>query len=97
MERSSLKRRSLREMLGPGMRDYGHGPFGVNFHEVSIGLFSAQYLQFFLQIRMLLRLIPELGGDGTIYGIVVLNDITTLLAGGRQKVQHCVCDVAELV
>jgi hypothetical protein len=32
---------------------------------------------------MLLRLIPELGGDGTIYGIILLNDtgsdIMTLL------------------
>jgi hypothetical protein len=33
---------------------YGHRPFGVNFHEVSIikevsiGLFNAQYLQFLL-------------------------------------------------
>ena len=28
----------------------------------------------FLQIRMLLRLIPALGGDGTTYGITVMND-----------------------
>jgi hypothetical protein len=27
---------------------YGHGPFGVNFHEVSIGLLNARYLQFLL-------------------------------------------------
>jgi hypothetical protein len=27
---------------------YGHGLFGVNFHEVSIGLLNAQYLQFLL-------------------------------------------------
>ena len=51
---------------------YGHGTFGANYHEVSISLFNAQYLQFLLQIRMLLRLIPKLGGDGTVYGITVL-------------------------
>jgi hypothetical protein len=53
---------------------YGHGPVGVNFHEVSIGLSNAQYLQFLLQIRMLLRLIPTLGGDGTVCGTIVMND-----------------------
>ncbi|KAI9769494.1 MAG: hypothetical protein M1840_003971 [Geoglossum simile] len=37
---------------------YGHGPFGPNYHE----------------IRMLLRLIPELGGDGTVCGIIAMND-----------------------
>jgi hypothetical protein len=47
---------------------YGHGTFGVNFHEVSISLYNAQYLQFLLQTRMLLRLIPEFGGDGTVPG-----------------------------
>jgi hypothetical protein len=54
---------------------YGHGPFGVNFHEVSIGLFSnARSLNFFLQIRMLLRLMPQFGGDGTVHGIIAMND-----------------------
>jgi hypothetical protein len=51
-----------------------HGTFGTSYHEASISLFDAQYLQFFLQIHMLLRLIPELGGDGTTYPISVLND-----------------------
>lgn len=81
MERLSLERRSLEEVLGPGVRDYvirlANGvlrPFGVSFHEVSIGLFNAQYLQFLLHTRMLLRLIAELRGDGTVYGIIVLND-----------------------
>jgi hypothetical protein len=53
---------------------YDHGPFGVNFHEVSISFLNSQYLHFLLQIRMLLRLIPERGGDGTVYGIIVMND-----------------------
>jgi hypothetical protein len=61
---------------------YGHGPFGANFHEVSIG-FSiffpftkkrAQSSCFILQIRMLLRLTPALGGDGTVLGIIAMND-----------------------
>jgi hypothetical protein len=46
--------------------------------------FNARYLQFLLQIRMLVRLTPELGGDGTIRRITVLNDtgsgIMTLLS-----------------
>ncbi|KAI9775756.1 MAG: hypothetical protein M1839_000884 [Geoglossum umbratile] len=37
---------------------YGHGAFGPNGHE----------------LRMLVRLIPELGGDGTIHGIIAMND-----------------------
>ncbi|KAI9768493.1 MAG: hypothetical protein M1840_004903 [Geoglossum simile] len=37
---------------------YSHGPFGPNGHE----------------LRMLARLIPELGGDGTIHGLIALND-----------------------
>jgi hypothetical protein len=48
---------------------YGQRPFGVNFHEVSIGP-----LHFLLQIRMLLRLTPALGGDGTVCGIIIMND-----------------------
>jgi hypothetical protein len=28
---------------------YGHGPFGVNFHEASISLFNTQYLHFFVR------------------------------------------------
>jgi len=47
MERLSLRRRYLQESLGPGLREdgislpksYGHGPFGANFHEVSISHF----------------------------------------------------------
>ena len=54
-----------------GFRD----TFGSNFHVVSIRLFvNAQYLHFLLQIRMLVRLTPALGGDGTVCGIVFLND-----------------------
>lgn len=34
----------------------------------------AHYLNFFLQIRMLVRLIPAHGGDGTIHGIIAMND-----------------------
>ncbi|KAI9766914.1 MAG: hypothetical protein M1840_006211 [Geoglossum simile] len=37
---------------------YGHGPFGPMNHE----------------LRMLLRLIPDLGGDGTVHGIIAMND-----------------------
>ncbi|KAI9864845.1 MAG: hypothetical protein M1813_002615 [Trichoglossum hirsutum] len=37
---------------------YGHGPFGPNNHE----------------IRMLLRLTPGLGGDGTVWGVIAMND-----------------------
>ena len=34
----------------------------------------AHYLNFFLQIRMLLRLTPAHGGDGTIHGVIAMND-----------------------
>jgi hypothetical protein len=51
---------------------------------VSIDPFNTRYLQFLLQIRMLVRLTPALGGDGTIHHITVLNDtgsgIMTLLS-----------------
>jgi hypothetical protein len=41
---------------------YGHGDFGANFHEVSIGLcLNARSSNFLLQIRMLLKLTPRLG------------------------------------
>jgi hypothetical protein len=53
---------------------YGHGSFGANFHEASISLFiNARDLNF-LQIRMILRLTPALGGDGTVCGIIAMND-----------------------
>jgi hypothetical protein len=35
---------------------------------------NAQDLNFLLQIRMLLRLIPVYGGDGTVCGIIAMND-----------------------
>ena len=54
---------------------YGHGPFGADFHEVSISPFSnARSLNFPLQIRMLVRLMPIHGGDGTVHRITVIND-----------------------
>ncbi|KAI9767226.1 MAG: hypothetical protein M1840_005826 [Geoglossum simile] len=37
---------------------YGHGPFGLYNHK----------------LRMLLRLMPEFGGDGTVFGIIAMND-----------------------
>ncbi|KAI9768354.1 MAG: hypothetical protein M1840_004962 [Geoglossum simile] len=37
---------------------YGHGPFGPPYHE----------------LRMLLRLTPQRGGDGTVHGIIAMND-----------------------
>jgi len=52
---------------------YGHGTFGADFHEVSILLLNDRDLNF-LQIRMLLRLTPAFGGDGTVTGIIALND-----------------------
>jgi hypothetical protein len=72
MERLSLRRRCLEEVLGPWSEGiwhqyaqkhaYGHGDFGANFHEVSIGLcLNARSSNFLLQIRMLLRLTPRLG------------------------------------
>jgi hypothetical protein len=51
-----------------------NGLFGVNFHEASIDLLNVQYLQFVLQIRVLLKLIPGRGGDGTVDGIIAMND-----------------------
>jgi len=55
---------------------YGHGSLGLYFHEVRIRPFlSARHLNFVcFQIRMLLRLTPERGGDGTVHGITVMND-----------------------
>jgi len=54
---------------------YGHGPFGTDFHEVSISPFSnARSLNFPLQICMLVRLMPIHGGDGTVHRITVIND-----------------------
>jgi hypothetical protein len=45
--------------------------------QCSIG-FSSFFLHVycfnFLQIRMLLRLTPGHGGDGTVYGIIAIND-----------------------
>jgi hypothetical protein len=31
-------------------------------------------LNFFFQLRMLLRLMPQRGGDGTVHGIIAMND-----------------------
>ena len=53
---------------------YGLGPFGVSFHGVSVSLLNSRYLYFLLQICMLLRLIPERGGNGTVYGIIIINN-----------------------
>jgi hypothetical protein len=54
---------------------YGHGPFGTSFHEVSIGFFFLRFgIKNSLQIRMLLRLIPAYGGDGTVHRIIAMND-----------------------
>ena len=55
---------------------YDHGSLGLNFHEVRIRPFlSARHLNFVcFQMRMLLRLTPQRGGDGTAHGITVMND-----------------------
>jgi hypothetical protein len=51
------------------------GPLVPTFHEVSISPFSnARSLNFPLQIRMLVRLMPIHGGDGTVHRITVIND-----------------------
>jgi hypothetical protein len=57
---------------------YGHGPFGINFHEALVSLKnSAHYLIFLLQNRMLLRLIPGHGCDGMVYCIIAMNDTSS--------------------
>ena len=55
---------------------YDHGSLGPSYHEVRIRHFlSARQLNFVcFQIQMLLRLTLQRGGDGTTYGITVLND-----------------------
>ena len=70
---------------------YDHGSLGLNFHEVRIRPFlSARHLNFVcFQIRMLLRLTPQRGGDGTAHGITVMNDTgSSILSLFDTDIQH---------
>ena len=57
---------------------YGRGPMQPGFHAVRPMIFFVRVIaqsRFTLQIRMLIRLIPDLGGDETsVTGIIAMND-----------------------
>jgi hypothetical protein len=70
---------------------YGYGSLGLNFHEVRIRPFlSASHLNFVcFQIRILLRLTLQRGGDGTTHGISVMNDTgSSILSLFDTDMQH---------